>query len=221
MDIAHTLMAIGALLLTGMLADAIGHKTQLPRVTLLILCGLAAGPAGLDLLPSSLTELYETLAVLALSMVAFLLGGKLSRVHLKNSGRAVTVISVSAVLSTAVIMVAGLWLLGFPLALALVLAALATATDPAATADVIRQYRARGSFSSILSGVVAVDDIWGILVFAVCLMAAQALTGSDGTGAMLHAVWEVFGSILLGVTISRGVCSRVTRHWRRPSASSS
>ena len=144
MDIAQTLMAIGALLLAGMLADAIGHKTQLPRVTLLILCGLVAGPAGLDLLPSSLTDLYETLAVLALSMVAFLLGGKLSKVHLLNSGRAVAVISVSAVLCTAAIVFSGLWLLGFPVALALVLAALATATDPAATSDVIRQYRAEG-----------------------------------------------------------------------------
>jgi len=201
MDIAQTLMAIGALLLAGMLADAIGHKTQLPRVTLLILCGLAAGPAGLDLLPRSLTDLYETLAVLALSMVAFLLGGKLSRVHLENSGRAVTLVSVSAVLWTAFIVFGGLWLLGYPLALALVLAALATATDPAATSDVIRQYRAKGPFSAILSGVVAVDDIWGVLVFAVCLMAAQAVVGGDGTGALLHAAWEIGGSILLGVVV--------------------
>jgi len=57
MDIAPTLMAIGALLLTGMLADQVGHKTRLPRVTLLILCGLAAGPAFLDLLPVTLTGL--------------------------------------------------------------------------------------------------------------------------------------------------------------------
>lgn len=201
MEIAQTLMAIGVLLLTGMLADAIGHRTRLPRVTLLILCGLAAGPSGLDLLPGSLTALYDTLAVLALSMVAFLLGGKLSKVHLQNSGRAVTVISVSAVLSTAALVFSGLWLLGFPLALALVLAALATATDPAATSDVIRQDRAKGPFSSILSGVVALDDIWGILVFAVCLMAAQAVTGADGTGALLHAGWEIAGSILLGIII--------------------
>jgi Kef-type K+ transport system membrane component KefB len=201
MDIAQTLMAIGALLLAGMLADAIGHKTQLPRVTLLILCGLVAGPAGLDLLPHSLTELYETLAVLALSMVAFLLGGKLSKVHMENSGRAVTVISVSAVLCTAAIVFSGLWLLGFPVVLALVLAALATATDPAATSDVIRQYRAKGPFSSILSGVVAVDDLWGILVFAFCLMAAQALTGGNGSDALMHAAWEIAGSLLLGAVI--------------------
>lgn len=201
MDIAQTLMAIGALLLAGMLADAIGHKTQLPRVTLLILCGLVAGPAGLDLLPSSLTDLYETLAVLALSMVAFLLGGKLSKVHLQNSGRSVAIISVSAVLCTALIVFSGLWLLGFPIALALVLAALATATDPAATSDVIRQYRAKGPFSTTLSGIVAVDDIWGILVFAVFLMAAQAVAGGDGSGALQHAVWEIFGSILLGAVV--------------------
>lgn len=201
MEIAHTLMAVGALLLIGMLADEIGHRTQLPRVTLLILCGLAAGPAMLNLLPDNLTALYDTLSVLALSMVAFLLGGKLSRVHLRNSGSAVAIISVSAVLATAAIVFSGLWLLGVPAALALVLAALATATDPAATNDVIRQDKASGPFTSILSGIVAVDDIWGILVFALCLMGAQALTGGDGSGALLHAAWETAGSILLGVLI--------------------
>jgi Kef-type K+ transport system membrane component KefB len=201
MDIAQTLMAIGALLLIGMLADEIGHRTQLPRVTLLILCGLAAGPAMLDLLPESLTELYDTLTVLALSMVAFLLGGKLSRVHLKNSGTAITVISLCAVASTAAIVFSGLWLLGFPIALALVMAALATATDPAATTDVIRQYRAKGPFTTILAGIVAVDDIWGILVFAVCLMGAQALVGGDGSAALLHAAWEIAGSVLLGIAV--------------------
>lgn len=201
MEIATTLIAIGALLLLGMLADEIGHRTQMPRVTLLILCGLAAGPAFLDLLPENLTQLYETLAVLALSMVAFVLGGKLSRVHLQNSGKAVTVVSASAVLSTAIVVFAGLALLGFPLELALILAALATATDPAATSDVIRQYRAKGPFTTILSGIVALDDIWGILVFAFCLMGAQALMGGDGSGALLHAVWEIAGSLLLGAIV--------------------
>lgn len=201
MDLAPTLMAIGALLLVGMLADEIGHRTQLPRVTLLILCGLFAGPAVLDLLPEDLTGLYDTLAVLALSMVAFLLGGKLSRVHLGNSGTAVTVISASAVAITAVIVSAGLWLMGFPAALALVLAALATATDPAATSDVIRQYRAKGPFTTILTGIVALDDIWGILIFALCLMGAQTLAGGDGSGALLHAIWEICGSLLLGAAV--------------------
>ncbi len=201
MDIAQTLVAIGVLLLLGMLADEIGHKTRLPRVTLLILCGLAAGPSFLDLLPDSLTELYETLSVLALSMVAFLLGGKLSKVNLANSGGTVAVISVSAVVVTAVTVFTGLFLLGFPIALALVLAALATATDPAATNDVIRQYRARGPFTSILSGIVALDDVWGILVFALCLMGAQALMGADGSSALIQALRDVTGSILLGVVV--------------------
>ncbi|GAB2186835.1 cation:proton antiporter [Roseibium sp. LAB1] len=201
MEIATTLIAIGVLLLLGMLADEIGHRTQLPRVTLLILCGLAAGPAFFDLLPENLTQLYETLSVLALSMVAFVLGGKLSRVHLQNSGRAVTIISASAVVSTAIIVFAGLALLGFPLELALILAALATATDPAATSDVIRQYRAKGPFTTVLSGIVALDDIWGILIFALCLMGAQALVGGDGSGALLHAAWEIIGSLLLGAIV--------------------
>ncbi|MCX2725118.1 cation:proton antiporter [Roseibium salinum] len=201
MDIALTLMAIGALLLAGMLADEIGRRTRLPRVTLLMLCGLAAGPAVLDLLPASLTALYEALSVLALSMVAFLLGGKLSRKYLKRSGQTSAIISASAVLATAAIVFAGLALIGVPIALALILAALATATDPAATTDVIRQSRAKGPFTSVLAGIVALDDIWGVLVFAFSLTAAQAVLGANGSGIALEAIWELVGSILLGIVI--------------------
>lgn len=201
METSTTFIALGTLLLIGMAADEIGHRTRLPRVTLLIVCGLLAGPAVFNLLPDRLADLYEDLSILALSMVAFLLGGKLSRAHLGNNGRAVTVISLTAVAVTALLVGLGLLLLGYSPVLALVFAALATATDPAATSDVIRQYRAHGPFTTTLIGIVALDDIWGILVFAFCLMGAQALIGTHGWDALLHAGWEISGALLLGGSI--------------------
>lgn len=201
MDMALTFIALGALLLIGMAADEVGRRTRLPRVTLLILCGLAAGQSGLDVLPAGLTDLYEFLAVLALSMVAFLLGGKLSRIRLKNSGRAIVIISLTAVVVTSVIVTAGLVLAGVPLAVALVLGAMATATAPAATQDVIRQSGAKGPFTGILFGVVALDDAWGLVLFALCLVGAQMTASVAGNGILLHAAWEIAGAVVLGVSI--------------------
>lgn len=201
MDLAVTFMSLGALLLIGVFADEVGHRTHLPRVSLLILCGLAAGPSGLDVLPDKLTDLYELLSVLALSMVAFLLGGKLSRINLRDNGRAIVIVSLTAVVVTAVIVAGGLVLVGEAWGPALVFGAMATATAPAATQDVIRQTDARGHFSNVLIGVVALDDAWGLILFAVCLVAAQMLSGLGGNGHMLAAIWEVLGAVGLGVSV--------------------
>lgn len=201
MDLAVALISLGLLLLVGMAADEIGHRTRMPRVSLLILCGLAAGPSGLNILPPDLTGIYELLSVLALSMVAFLLGGKLSRINLHNSGRVIVIVSVSAVAVTAAIVSGGLMLAGLALGPALVLGAMATATAPAATQDVIRQSGARGPFTNVLYGVVALDDAWGLILFAFCLVFAQVAAGMDGGGVLAHAAWDVLGACGLGVAI--------------------
>ncbi|WP_417670151.1 cation:proton antiporter [Roseibium sp.] len=201
MDHAITLVSLGLLLLVGMAADEVGHRTKLPRVTLLILCGVVAGPSGLDVLPSRLSDLYDLLSVLALSMVAFLLGGKLSRITLVNSGRIIVLVSIVVVVLTGAIVAGGFALVGLPLAPALVLAAIATATDPAATQDVIRQSGSKGHFTSVLTGIVALDDAWGLIVFALCLVGAQSLMGAGGEGHMIYALREIFGAGLLGIAV--------------------
>ena len=66
-------LAIGAALLCGLVADELGRRTPLPRVTVLILLGVFAGDAFLGIIPSGLSEWYDFLATVALTMVAFLL----------------------------------------------------------------------------------------------------------------------------------------------------
>ena len=80
------LITIGALMLTGLAMDVVGERTRLPRVTLLVLVGIGAGPSGFDVLPVAVNDLYPLLAVIALVMVALLLGGKLTRNVLLEDG---------------------------------------------------------------------------------------------------------------------------------------
>lgn len=200
--LSAALISLGILFLAGLAADALGHRTRLPRVTLLLGCGLLAGPTGLDLMPAILTGMYPVISIIALSMVAFLLGGELSLKTLRAHGRAIVLISLAIVLVTLPLVAAGLWLVGVPLAAALVLGALATATDPAATYDVIGQTGVQNSFTHTLKGIVAIDDAWGLIVFSLIIVLARALDGGGLSFEVLQmSLREVAGSVLLGLAV--------------------
>lgn len=198
----HTIfLTLGALFLLGLVADTIGRRTRLPRVTLLLACGVAVGRSGFDLLPPEAQGWYEFLSVLALTMVAFVLGGVFSPATLVRHGREILVISIVIVAVTVAVVAGGLWLLGAAPALALMLGAIAAATDPAAVEDVVRQSGRRGAFSDKLEGIVAVDDAWGIIVFSVMLAFAVGVAGNGGAQMSLHAVRDLGGGIALGAAL--------------------
>ncbi len=201
MSLHAQLIVLGGLLLVGLLTDEIGRRTRLPRVTLLVLFGVAAGPTGFDLLPAEFQGWYEFLASAALTMVAFLLGGKLSLTRLRSHGGTILAVSVAVVVSTAILVGSGLLLIGTPVVMALLLAGIATATAPAATQDVVRQTQAKGPFTDILLGVVALDDVWGLVLFSLLLVLAKAIVGDGAAAILAHGAWELGGSLAVGAAV--------------------
>ncbi|EPX77302.1 Na(+)/H(+) antiporter [Litoreibacter arenae DSM 19593] len=158
-------------------------------------------------------------------MVAFLLGGELTRENLASNGRAIFSISLSVVIGTTLAIWAGLSAFGLDPRLALLLGAIATATDPAAISEVIRQSGMRNGFTATLKGIVAIDDVWGLLMFSICL----ALVDQSGGWAapILGAGRDIGGAILLGLCV--GIPSAILTgrlpprraapdrgYWRRP-----
>ncbi|MDJ1008597.1 MAG: cation:proton antiporter [Paracoccaceae bacterium] len=203
MDLAFVFLTLGGLFLAGLLADEVGRRTRLPRVTLLLACGIAVGEAGFGWLPEAAFDWYGFLSVSALTMVAFLLGGALTREALLAHGRVILWVSGAVVLVTLAIVTAGLAASGAALPLALVLGAIATATAPAATLDVIRQTGVKSGFTDTLEGIVAIDDAWGLIAFSVALTVALGLTGNGGEGAgpLVEAAREIVGAIVLGAAV--------------------
>ena len=195
------LIAIGVLFLVGLLADQIGRNSWLPRVTLLLLSGLAVGKSGLDMIPPQLTALYPVLSVVALTMVAFLLGGALKISSLRQHGAAILLISLSIVIATVLAVGFGLWLAGLPFGLALILATIATATAPAATNDVIRQSGIENGFTRTLSGIVAIDDAWGLIAFSLGMVFVAQTNATATEVGMLHAAQDIGGAVLAGTII--------------------
>ncbi len=195
------LITIGGLLLAGLALDELGTRTKLPRVTLLVLFGIVAGPSGFDLLPVAVNGWYPTIAVIALVMVAFLLGGRLTRSVIAADGRHILSVSAGTVLVTAAIVGLGLWAIGVDPILCLVLAGISTATAPAATSDVVHRSGAKGPFARMLLGIVAIDDAWGLIVFSLLLAWGHALLGSNPAGSILLAATEIGGAVLIGFLV--------------------
>ncbi len=202
MELAPVFIALGALFLIGLAADAIGRRTRVPGVTLLLIMGVAVGPSVFDLIPEAAINWYEPLSIVALTMVAFLLGSALKAENLAAHGRAILGVSATVVVATLVLVSSGLLLIGQSLAVALVLGAIATATDPAAMDETLRQAGAKSGFADTLRGIVAIDDAWGMIVFALVMVAVQA---AGNGGFDLHhlqlAGWEVGGALLLGLAV--------------------
>ena len=201
MENHNTLLILGICLLLGLVADELGRRSHIPRVTLLILLGFGMGPSGLDVLPKAFADWYPFLATVALTMVAFLLGSSLSADALRKHGKQILSISLAVVIVTVVVVGAGLAIFGIPILLCLLLAGIATATAPAASQDVVRQTGAAGPFTDTLLGVVAIDDAWGLIVFSVLLVTAKAIAGDGSVSILLHGLWEVGGAMAVGAAV--------------------
>lgn len=195
-------ITLGGLLLLGLATDFLGRRTALPRVTLLLAFGFLLGPMALDLVSEFSEQWFPLVTDIALLMVGFLLGGKLAFAWDGHTARQIFWISLSEVLITAGAITLGLLVLGFPLEIALLLGGIGTATDPAATTDVLEETGASGPFSHLLVGIVAIDDAWGLIAFSIMLALAQSLTGNGiADGVLLHAAWELGGAVMLGVML--------------------
>jgi Kef-type K+ transport system membrane component KefB len=195
------LLTLGLLFLLGLAADLIGRHSFVPRVTLLILTGLAVGPVGLDLLPEELVrDWFPPMTTVALSLVGFLLGEKLSLSELRAHGRLVLGITIAETTLALIAVALALLAIGLHPVAALLLAGIAAASAPAATYDVVRECGIKGDFTDTLLAVVALDDAVALLLFSLMMAAASAVDGSQSVMfSLTGGLREIGGSLLLGV----------------------
>ncbi len=196
------LIAIGGILLLAIAADAIGKRTFLPRVTLLLIFGVIIGKDVLNLIPPVVTSQFEILADIALLMVGFLIGGKLSRKSIQGTINKTLWISGSAVIITMSIVSICLYLFGMEIQLAILLGCIATATAPAATIDVISESNYKGPFANLLVSIVAIDDALGLIIFSIGMAFVGAMNGGEQSFYLItETISEIGGAIILGIII--------------------
>lgn len=212
-----TLLMISVAMLAGLLLSRVAKLLKLPAVTAYLVAGILIGPFVLGRLgiPGFGFESIEAVKGLsvfcevALGFIAFTIGNEFRVSQLKAIGKQATVIAfVQALLATICVDAAliGLHFLmpdKLTLPVAIVLGAVATATAPAATLMVIRQYKAKGKLTDILLPVVALDDAIGLIVFAISFGIAKAMESGhfDLISIILNPILEIVCSLVLGAVM--------------------
>lgn len=197
------LIAVGGILLLGLITDALGKKTFLPRVTLLLMFGLIIGDGLLGIIPEVVSAQFEIVADMALLMVGFLIGGKLTVDSLKDSAGQIFWVSITTAVVTAIVVTSVLIAFGVEPGVSILLGCIASATAPAAIYDVISESEIKGPFSDLLLSIVAIDDAWALLLFAVGVAIVAAMNGGDASviSPLQMVLREIGGAVLLGLAI--------------------
>lgn len=210
---ASILLSLSIALLAGLLLSRLAKKVQLPAVSAYLIAGVLIGPFMLGALgipgigiTENQIEGFGIISDLALGFIAFSMGNEFRLAQLKKIGKQVTIIGVFQALFTTVVVDVVLIGLHFiipdklSLPSAIVLASVATATAPAATLMVVKQYKAKGPVTDVLLPVVALDDAVGLVVFAISFGVAKSIaTGAVGVlSVILEPLLEILLSLALG-----------------------
>lgn len=211
------LLPISIAILAGLMLSRLAKLAQLPAVTAYLVAGVLIGPyclgklgvEGLGFISLENVESYSVICDVALGFIAFSIGNEFRISQLKKIGKQATVIGIAQALITTLIVDAALIALHYampevlPLPAAIVLGAVATATAPAATLMVVRQYKAKGPVTDILLPVVALDDAVGLVVFAVSFGIAKAIGigHTDVLSIVVEPILEVVLSLVIGAVI--------------------
>ena len=208
------LLSLSIAILSGLMLSRLAKKLKLPAVTAYLVAGILIGPyflgrlgvKGLGFISMENVEYYSLLCDAALGFIAFSIGNEFRLGQLKKTGRQATVIGIFQAVVATLLVDAALIGIHFimpdklSLPSAIVLGAIASATAPAATLMVVRQYKAKGPLTDILLPIVALDDAVGLVLFAISFGVAKALIAGhvDIIGVIFEPILEVALSLLLG-----------------------
>lgn len=198
------ILVAGLIVLVGLFAGRLAARLRMPTPIGYMLVGVLLGPALLGVISQSLQISFGFLQDLGLGFVALAIGLELNRQSIKGDGRRILLITTTQALATFIVTGAAIALISGNVALGLLFGAIATATAPAGTVAVIREYHARGPVTRTLYAVVGLDDGMAIVIYAFASAVAAALVapGGGGIGAVLLApVAEIVVSVLIGAVL--------------------
>lgn len=200
----NTILGLGLILLLGLLSARLINKIKFPAVTAYLLLGILIGPAIFKLIPGDIISSSGLISNIVLGIIAFGIGQNFSKDNFRKIGKSVLWISVLEACSAwLLVTLVFLFILKQPFYISLIFGAIASATAPAATVMVIREYRAKGNFTDTLLGVVAIDDAWCLIIFAVSLAISQAIYAHMLVPSFLlkvfsYSILSICGAFVLG-----------------------
>ena len=212
-----TLLSVSIAVLAGLLMTRAFKPFKLPSVTAYLIAGVLIGPYflgslhinGLGFVSEEAVSHLSLISEVALAFIAFSIGSEFRLEELKKTGRQALVIGIfQALVATlfvdlALLVVHMIMPDKLSVAQVITLGAIATATAPAATLMVVRQYKANGPLTKLLLPIVALDDAVGLIVFAVSFGIAKALVSgsADLISIIVNPLLEIVASLALGAVM--------------------
>ena len=212
-----TLLSVSIAMLAGLLMTRVLKPLKMPAVTAYLIAGVLIGPYclgavhidGLGFTSAHAVEKLALISEVALGFIAFSIGNEFRMEDLKHTGKQALTIGIVQALMAALLVDIALIVLHFmiptklTLAQAITLGAIATATAPAATLMVVRQYKAKGKLTDLLLPIVALDDAVGLVVFAVSFGIARTLSSGqiDLISILVNPLVEIAASLALGAIL--------------------
>lgn len=214
----NILLSVCIALVAGLILTRIMKVVGLPNVTGFLIVGIILGPCCFGLVSKEYLEgAFNVIVEVALAFIAFSIGVEFKVNNFKHIGKNVVIITLAQALTTMVfvdiiLIVLSLTTTLLPLPTAICLGAIATATAPAATLMVVRQYNAKGPVTETLLPVVALDDAVGLVVFSISLALAKVFASGEiitVKAILLEPLLEIVLSLViggvLGVILSLGM----------------
>lgn len=206
----NILLLLGLALFGGAIGGRIFQKIRIPQVVGYIAIGILIGESGLKFVGHDTVQMLQPFSYFALGLIGFMIGGELKREVIAKYGRQFINIllfeGLTAFLAVSVFVgVTGSLLLKDPRlawALGLLLGAIASATAPAATTQVLREYKTRGPLTRTVLGIVALDDGLALLLFAIASSIAGSLSGNTNNVILrtfVQPLYEIGGAVIIGI----------------------
>ena len=206
---AQLVLLLGVIMFFGAIGGRLFQKLKIPQVVGYIVIGILIGSSGFQVLRPETISALDPVNSIALSLIGFLIGAELKIDVIKKYGKqflgillfeSITPFFVVGILVT---LVAYVFTQDVKTALSfgLILGAICSATAPAATTDVLKEYRTRGPLTTTILGIVAMDDAVALILYAIASTLAAPLLGGGGTSfasQMVGIAKDILGSILMG-----------------------
>jgi Kef-type K+ transport system membrane component KefB len=196
------LAIIGLLITAAFLGSKIFQRLGIPQVVGFIVVGTLCGSSFLNIIPLELTHELTFVSQIALGLIGFDIGSHLRLRELRRLGRSLVSILIFESIGTFLIVSAGIYAITQSVHTALIFGALASATAPAATVDVLAEYDAKGPLTTSILVVVGLDDALALILYSIAANLAESALMGSGTisweSTALIPIIEIGGSILLG-----------------------
>ncbi|MCR5217717.1 cation:proton antiporter [Treponema sp.] len=203
---------LGLMLFFGTCGGHLFQKLKIPQVVGYFIVGIIIGDSGFQLIRPEIVSLLNPISIIALAFIGFLVGGELKTDVIKKMGKQFVSVLLFESLVPAVFVAL---LTGFAcyfftrdvqlsFCFGILLGAICSSTAPEATTNVLQEYRSRGPLTTMIYGLVAMDDAVALILFAICSTVAAPILGGHAVSfgrQMLNVAYNVFGSIAFGLLL--------------------